>query len=99
MSHLDPAVPAPLPTGELQEALLAHHVEITDQLRAALSSRTVIDQAIGIIMARERCDADAAFAVLRATSQNRNVKLRDIATEIVKAVSSKPPRPGHLLHG
>jgi len=74
---------------------VAHHVEITDQLRAALTSRTVIDQAIGIIMGQNRCDAEAAFAVLRTASQNRNAKLRTVAAEIIRAVSHKVPSPGH----
>ena len=55
--------------GEASRALdlavrLAHDTEVTAQLREALSSRTVIDQAIGILMGQSRCDADAAFAVL-----------------------------------
>ncbi|MGV8964905.1 MAG: GAF and ANTAR domain-containing protein [Cellulomonas sp.] len=74
---------------------VAHHVEITDQLRAALTSRTLIDQAIGIIMGQNRCDADAAFAILRTASQNRNAKLRDVATEIITAIGNKPPSYGH----
>ena len=57
--------------------------KVTDQLRAALNSRTLIDQTIGIIMGQNRCNADAAFAVLRSASQNRNVKLRDVAAEII----------------
>lgn len=73
---------------------LAHHVEITDQLRAALTSRTVIDQAIGIIMGQSRCDADVAFGMLRKASQNRNVKLRVVAAEIITAVSHKAPSNG-----
>ena len=50
-----------------------HDLEITGQLREALVSRTVIDQGIGIIMGQNRCDAAAAFGILRAASQNRNV--------------------------
>ena len=53
-----------------------------------------VDQAIGIIMGQNRCDADRAFDLLRAASQNRNVKLRTVAAEIVAAVSGKPPTPG-----
>ena len=73
---------------------LVHDVEVTDQLRAALTSRTVIDQAIGIIMGQDLCDADTAFAVLRAASQNRNIKLRVVAAEILNAVSKKVPTQG-----
>ena len=74
---------------------LAHHIELTDQLRAALTSRTVIDQALGFIMAQNRCDADAAFAILRADSQNRNVKLRTVAAEILTTVTRKPSATVH----
>lgn len=74
---------------------LAHHVEISDQLRTALTSRTVIDQTIGIIMGQNRCDADVAFGVLRTASQNRNVKLKVVAAEIITAVSSKAPLAAH----
>jgi GAF domain-containing protein len=62
-------------------------VSLTDNLRIALSSRSVIDQAIGIVMGRERCSADQAFDVLRRVSQQRNTKLRHVATELITAVS------------
>jgi GAF domain-containing protein len=62
-------------------------VSLTDNLRIALSSRSVIDQAIGIVMGRERCSADQAFDVLRKVSQQRNTKLRHVATEVVTAVT------------
>lgn len=62
---------------------LAQMAELTGHLEAALRSRAVIDQAKGIVMAEQRCTADEAFAVLRRASQNRNVKLRQIAAEIV----------------
>ncbi|HET9254745.1 MAG TPA: GAF and ANTAR domain-containing protein [Pseudonocardiaceae bacterium] len=68
-------------------AALRHYDEVTlsDHLRIALSSRSVIDQAIGIVMAQQRCDPDEAFATLRTISQRRNIKLRDIAAELVEA--------------
>lgn len=62
-------------------------VSLTDNLRIALSSRSVIDQAIGIVMGRERCSADQAFDVLRKVSQQRNTKLRHVATELVTAIA------------
>ncbi|RYV50904.1 GAF and ANTAR domain-containing protein [Pengzhenrongella frigida] len=76
-----------------------HDREITEQLRAALDSRTTIDQGIGIIMGQNRCDADAAFAILRAASQHRNVKLRLVSAEIITAVSNKAPVPGRSFNG
>ncbi len=60
------------------------------QLEQALLSRAVIDQAIGIIMAESRCNAAAAFAALGRASNNRNMKLRDLAAEIVTRVGGPP---------
>lgn len=71
----------------------AHQTELTDQLRDALASRSVIDQALGIVMNEQRCDADRAFDLLRTISQRRNRKLRDVATEMVAAVSGSSPKP------
>lgn len=71
----------------------AQQARLTEQLREALSARSVIDQAIGILMAQQRCTASAAFAVLRSASQNRNRKLRDIATDVVTSVGGPPQDP------
>jgi GAF domain-containing protein len=67
-------------------------VSLTDNLRIALSSRSVIDQAIGIVMGREQCSADQAFDVLRKVSQQRNTKLRHVAAELVMAVARTAER-------
>ena len=75
----------------LRNAALA---ENSQQLERALTSRTVIDQALGILMAQQRCTADEAFALLRAHSQNNNRKLRDLAAELVTRVSGQAPVPG-----
>jgi hypothetical protein len=80
---VDPA--ALLLSGVLQRLSQA---ELIAHLNAALGSRAVIDQAIGIIMARRACTADEAFAVLRRMSNDRNVKLRDVAAAMTEAVAS-----------
>ena len=46
-------------------------------------SRKVIGQALGILMERYRVDADRAFQFLVRASSSSNVKLRDVAEEIV----------------
>ncbi|MGR4854739.1 GAF and ANTAR domain-containing protein [Streptomyces sp. LARHCF252] len=61
-------------------------------VRTALLSRSVIDQAIGILMARERIDARIALERLRRASQDRNVKLRDLCDQLVARVS-RPSDP------
>ena len=53
--------------------------DMVTNLRQALSSRSVIDQAKGILMARHGYDADKAFAALSELSQQENVKVRDLA--------------------
>ncbi|MGC5343008.1 GAF and ANTAR domain-containing protein [Streptomyces sp. DT24] len=65
--------------------------EFTADLQAALRSRTVIDQAIGVIMGQRRCSSDEAFGLLRTASQHRNIKLRDLCTELVTNLSGRPP--------
>lgn len=76
----------------------AAQAEDTAQLEQALTSRTVIDQALGILMAQQHCTADDAFALLRARSQNGNRKLRAVAADLITRVSGQPPRPGHNFH-
>jgi GAF domain-containing protein len=56
------------------------------QLREALTSRAVIDQAKGIIMGARQISADEAFMLLVERSQRQNVKLRDVATRFVADV-------------
>lgn len=65
----------------------------TADLRTALESRAVIDQAIGVVMAQNRCSAPEALAVLRRASQSRNVRLRDLAHDMVLRVGGAEP-PG-----
>jgi GAF domain-containing protein len=75
-------------------ARMAGHVALADQLRRAIAGRSVIDQALGVLMGQETCDSDHAFGLLRSASQHQNRKLRDIAADIVRAVSGREPQPG-----
>jgi len=67
----------------------AEQAHLVGGLRAALATRAVIDQALGIVMARRQCTSDEAFAILREASQNRNIKLRDVAAGVVMGVSGR----------
>jgi GAF domain-containing protein len=53
-------------------------------LRVAIDSRHLIGQAQGILMERFDLTAEKAFAVLRRYSQDNNVKLRDVAEELLR---------------
>ncbi|MFF9086080.1 GAF and ANTAR domain-containing protein [Streptomyces sp. NPDC014991] len=71
--------------------------QYADDLHTAMESRAVIDQAIGVIMGRQRCRADEAFGLLRAASQHRNIKLRDLCGELLTTVGGGPPSDGRPL--
>lgn len=69
---------------------LAAHIAIAviaaqrlDHYETALDSRTIIGQACGLVMERYDLDADRAFALLARLSTTQNVKLRDVAAELV----------------
>lgn len=53
-------------------------------LRTALTTRDVIGQAKGILMHARRVTDDEAFDLLRRASQDRNVKLREVAAEVAR---------------
>jgi hypothetical protein len=57
---------------------------LSENLKQAMESRAEIEQAKGIIMAAVGCSADEAFKRLREQSQHQNVKVRDLATELVR---------------
>jgi AmiR/NasT family two-component response regulator len=52
-------------------------------LQKALSTRPVIDQAIGLIRGRSGRSAEEAFAQLRAISQTEHRKLAEVAQHMV----------------
>jgi len=82
-------------SGALQLTLgRAADQQLLDQLDQALASRTVIDQAIGILMGQQRCTAHQGFALLRMRSQSAQLKLRDVAADLITRVSGQPPQPG-----
>ncbi|WP_410595462.1 ANTAR domain-containing protein [Amycolatopsis sp. lyj-23] len=69
-----------------------------EQLKAALVTRPVIEQAKGMVMLSRTCTAEEAFAVLREISQHTQVTVRDVAAVIVAAGSraQQSAEPGNL---
>jgi hypothetical protein len=57
------------------------------RLQARLDSLPVIEQAKGVLMARGGCRPDEAFDILRRASQRMNIKVRDLAADIVRRAS------------
>ncbi len=69
-------------------AILQHRTSndakvLTDQLGIALESRIVIEQAKGKIAQDADCEMEAAFSRLRAYARNHNLRLTEVAQEIV----------------
>jgi hypothetical protein len=64
-------------------------------LAAAVDARKLIGQAQGILMERFALDADQAFAVLRRCSQHLNIKLRDIAQQLINTRKLPEARARH----
>ncbi|WP_170981573.1 GAF and ANTAR domain-containing protein [Nocardioides dongxiaopingii] len=57
-----------------------------DDLTALLAHRRVIDLALGILMERGRVPADAAFGLLTQQSQSSNVKVHELAADVVRSI-------------
>jgi DNA-binding response OmpR family regulator len=99
----DDYVVKPFDPAELLARLQVHHLlaRARDEARAraesragslevALQTNRRIGLAIGILMARHTLSAESAFDLLRKASNERNVKLRDIAEEVVLAGDLAP---------
>lgn len=61
-----------------------------DNLHMALSTRELIGQAEGILMEREHVTSRQAFDILRRASQHLNIKLREVAQDLVDT-GERPP--------
>jgi GAF domain-containing protein len=91
------AGPAAFDSADMQVAMLLAAVtgvlldasQREAQLTAALETRGLIGQAMGILMAQSELTSDEAFDQLRSASQRMNVKLRDLARSIAESTGSK----------
>lgn len=79
-------------TAAQEEAPEQLHAELA-QLRRAMETRPVIDQAMGVLMATFRLPADAAWEVMVMTSQNTNTKVYRLAGDLVGSVQGTPLSP------
>jgi GAF domain-containing protein len=60
-----------------------------NQLEEGLKSSRTIGLAMGILVEREHCTEEEAFDMLRVISQNTNIKLRDVAQQLVEATKGQ----------
>lgn len=66
---------------QTNEALRAENA----QLRTALASRIVIEQAKGVLIERLDLPAEEVFSLLRAAARRARMNLHDLASEILKS--------------
>jgi GAF domain-containing protein len=67
---------------------------LSENLEQAMLSRATIEQAKGIVMSATGCGPDEAIQVLIKQSQQQNIKLRDLAEELVKSTARRRQSPG-----
>ncbi|WP_433328427.1 GAF and ANTAR domain-containing protein [Spirillospora sp. CA-294931] len=66
---------------------------VTEQLRAALNSRVIIEQAKGVLAARHGIGVEAAFELLRRRARDNNLRLTAVAAEVVEGTAGSAPGP------
>jgi hypothetical protein len=73
--------------------------EQVDRLERAVVSRTVVDQAIGVVMALEGLRPEQALGILTEVSRTADVKLRTVAEQVLGAVqgTNLPEETGRAL--
>jgi GAF domain-containing protein len=62
---------------------------LVQQLNEAIESRDIIGQAKGVLMVRERIEPQEAFERLRRMSQTQNMKVRDVARQVVDSAQAE----------
>jgi GAF domain-containing protein len=77
-----------------QAAVAIGYAREVQGLKDALETRALIGQAVGVVMQRYSMNDQRAFAFLTRLSSHRNVKLKQVAAEIVGEVGQDPEQ-GH----
>jgi GAF domain-containing protein len=76
--------------GLLQQRAIQARDVMTEQLRSALNSRVLIEQAKGLLAERMQIDVEEAFTVLRSAARNGNRRLSELAQALVDGNEQMP---------
>ncbi len=74
-----------------QAAALLQYAEQVEHLNVALHTRSDIGTAVGIVMERYNIDRNRAFDFLVRYSNNRNIKLRVLAQQVIDGTFESIP--------
>ena len=70
---------------------LAKHQDTESDLVSAMTSRTAIDVAVGILITQQHCTQPEAFDLLAAAAARRGVKVRELAVELIESTTGHTP--------
>lgn len=87
--QLDPLVVRTTTLFAQYAAVAVERARREDNLKTALRTRKLIGQAIGIVMERFELNEEMAFRYLVRLSSNSNVKLRDVARDLVAQANGR----------
>ena len=86
--------PVSIPPAEVDRV---HALELeVEQMRTAMASRAVIEQAKGILMLLAGCSEQVAFEVLTHISSTTHRKVRDLAVALTESACGRAPLPADV---
>jgi hypothetical protein len=88
-------VEAPSPAPAYDDRVHALEVEVA-QLRTAMASRAVIEQAKGVLMLLTGCGDERSFQLLTHISSHTHRKVREVAAELVDSAAGRRGLPADV---
>jgi AmiR/NasT family two-component response regulator len=73
--------------------------ERTAQLQHALTSRVVVDTAVGVLIERHRLDRQGAFELLRSAARHHRARIHELAADVVSSREDVPEIAAILVRG
>jgi AmiR/NasT family two-component response regulator len=82
-------VSAPAATPVFEDELRAAH-ERVEQLERALTTRIIVDVAVGVLLERYAVRRDDAFELLRHAARHHRRRIHELAAEVVEHRTERP---------
>ena len=61
------------------------HIQEIERLRQQLAERKLVDRAKGILMKTRGLDEDTAYALMRKSAMDRNLRIGEVAQQLIEA--------------
>ena len=69
---------------------LAQQADLAEHLSRAVAVRSVVERAMGVLMAQRQVPREEAYAILRAGSQHDGMDLHEVAAVVIESVTGQP---------